>query len=71
MSNRYVMGDHNKTTLYRLLPDHKRGKLYYIQPKSVGCRQYKVKLSRLRIGYSRLIHGHLMLRNDQRVETRD
>ena len=30
-----------------------------------SCRQFEVKLIRLRIGLTRLTHGHLMSRNDQ------
>ena len=30
-----------------------------------SCRQYEVKLSRLRIGHTRLTHGHLMSRSEQ------
>ena len=30
-----------------------------------SCRQYEIKLSRLRIGHTRLTQGYLMLRNEQ------
>ena len=30
-----------------------------------NCRQYEVKLNRIRIGQTRLTHGHLMSRNNQ------
>ena len=30
-----------------------------------SCKQYDVELIRLFIGYTRLIHGHLISRNDQ------
>ena len=33
----------------------------------VGCRQYEIKLSRLRIGHTRLTHGYLIIRNDQQA----
>ena len=46
-------------------------KLHYIKPRieeweSVhnSCRQYEVKLNKIRIGDTRLTHGHLMLRNN-------
>ena len=47
-------------------------KLHYIKPRIEEWesahnrnRQYEVKLSRIRIGHTRLTHGHLMTRNSQ------
>ena len=46
--------------------------LYYIKPPIEmyesahnSCRQYDVKLSRIRIGHTRLTHGHLMSKKKQ------
>ena len=52
--------------------DNSTSKLYHIKPH-IGewesahnsSRQYDVKLSRLRIGHTRLTHGYLMTRNNQ------
>ena len=47
-------------------------KLHYIKPcikewesTYISCRQYEVKPSRIWIGHPRLIHEHLMSRNEQ------
>ena len=47
-------------------------KLHYIKPRIKewenfhnSCRQFEVKLGRLRIGCTRLTHKHLMTRNNQ------
>ena len=47
-------------------------KLHYIKPfikewESAynSCRQYRVKLSKIHIGHTRITHGHLMSRNEQ------
>ena len=52
--------------------DNSTSKLHYIKPRIEewesaykSCRKYEVQLSRIRIGHTRLTHGHLMSRNDQ------
>ena len=53
--------------------ENNTSKLHYIKPRIEewesahnSNRQYEVKLSRIRIGHTRLTHGHLMTRNSQR-----
>ena len=49
-------------------------KLYYLKPcikeresAHNSCKQFKVKLSRIRIGHTKLTHEHLMSRNNQQL----
>ena len=51
--------------------ENSTSKLHYIKPHIKewesaynSCRQYEVKLSRIRIGHSRLTHGHVLSRNE-------
>ena len=52
--------------------------LYCIKPRieewesaDSGCRQYEIKISRFRIGHTRLTHRYLMSRNDQKSTCTD
>ena len=52
--------------------ENNTSKLHYIKPRIEecesarnSCRQYEVKLSRIRIGHTRLTHGPLMSRKNQ------
>ena len=36
-----------------------------------SCRQYEIKLSRLRIGHTRLTQGYLMSRNEQQPKWKE
>ena len=54
--------------------ENNTSKLHYIKPHIKewenahnSCRQYKVKSSRIRIGHTRLSHGHMSKNNQQPI----
>ena len=49
------------------MPDHIKPRIKW-KSTHTSCKQYVMKLNKLLVGYAKLNHRHLMLRNDQHVD---